>query len=225
MKKNKVVILDNGHGKNTPGKCSPDKIFYEWSWSRTFVNKLKTILENQNYIVFNIVPEEENISLSERAERANTIINKYGAKNCVFISIHNNAAGNGSKWYNVSGWEVFTTKAKTNSDKLAEYLCEACLKENIKLRTDISDGDMDKEEDFTVIYKTNCPAVLTENMFMDSKSDVEFLQSEQGINTLINIHKTTNKLIDFFTQLPPYFYVYSNLYIIAYKHSSYNYFH
>jgi N-acetylmuramoyl-L-alanine amidase len=188
MKKNKVVILDNGHGKNTPGKCSPDKIFYEWSWSRTFVNTLKTILENQNYIVFNIVPEEENISLYERAERANTIINKYGAKNCIFISIHNNAAGNGSKWYNASGWEVFTTKGKTNSDKLAEYLCEACLEENIKFRTDISDGDMDKEEDFTVIYKTNCPAVLTENMFMDSKSDVEFLQSEQGINKLINIH-------------------------------------
>ena len=44
MKKNKVVILDNGHGKNTPGKCSPDKIFYEWSWSRKFVNILKTIL-------------------------------------------------------------------------------------------------------------------------------------------------------------------------------------
>ena len=130
MKKNKVVILDNGHGKNTPGKCSPDKIFYEWSWSRTFVNKLKTILENQNYIVFNIVPEEENISLSERAERANTIINKYGAKNCIFISIHNNAAGNGRKWYNVSGWEVFTTKGKTNSDKLAEYFASWLIPEN-----------------------------------------------------------------------------------------------
>jgi hypothetical protein len=25
-----VVILDNGHGKNTKGKCSPDKSLYEW---------------------------------------------------------------------------------------------------------------------------------------------------------------------------------------------------
>mgnify|MGYP003469363273 CR=1 FL=1 len=29
-----IVILDNGHGKNTKGKCSPDKSIYEWEWCR-----------------------------------------------------------------------------------------------------------------------------------------------------------------------------------------------
>ena len=59
---------------------------------------------------------------------------------------------------------------------------------NSVLRKDMSDGDKDWEKNFTVIYKTKCPAVLTENMFMDTKSDVEFLNSEEGIERLLRIH-------------------------------------
>ena len=187
MKKNRIVILDNGHGINTPGKCSPDKSLKEYKWNREFVDKLIPLLENEGYTVFKIVTEDEDISLSERANRANKIITKYGAGNCVFISVHVNAAGNGD-WMNATGWEVYSTKGKTNSDKLAECLCNACLEENVKLRKDMSDGDKDKESNFTVIYKTNCPAVLTENLFMDSKTDLEILKSEEGVQKLLNIH-------------------------------------
>lgn len=187
MKKNRIVILDNGHGINTPGKCSPDESLKEYKWNREFVDKLIPLLENEGYIVFKIVTEDEDISLSERANRANKIITKYGAGNCVFISVHVNAAGNGD-WMNATGWEVYSTKGKTNSDKLAECLCNACLEENVKLRKDMSDGDKDKESNFTVIYKTNCPAVLTENLFMDSKTDLEILKSEEGVQKLLNIH-------------------------------------
>lgn len=184
----KVVILDNGHGIDTPGKRSPDELFFEWMWTRMFVKKLKTELEILDYLVFDIVPEDEDINLSERARRANNIIAQYGASNCIFISIHNNAAGNGDRWYNVTGWEVYTTIGNNNSDKLATCLANACNCLGIKLRADFIDGDPDKESNFTVIYKTNCPAVLTENMFMDSRNDVKFLTSEEGIDKLINLH-------------------------------------
>ena len=140
MKKNRIVILDNGHGINTPGKCSPDKSLKEYKWNREFVDKLIPLLENEGYTVFKIVTEDKDISLSERANRANKIITKYGAGNCVFISVHVNAAGNGD-WMNATGWEVYSTKGKTNSDKLAECLCDACLEENVKLRKDTSDGE------------------------------------------------------------------------------------
>lgn len=184
----KVVILDNGHGIDTPGKKSPDGLFLEWEWTRMFVKKLKAELELLGYLVFVIVPEDEDIKLSERTRRANNIIAQYGASNCVFISIHNNAAGNGDRWYNATGWEVYTTPGNNNSDKFATCLANACNYLGIKLRADFIDGDPDKESHFTVIYKTNCPAALTENMFMDSKKDVEFLQSDEGIEKLINIH-------------------------------------
>ena len=73
MKKNRIVILDNGHGINTPGKCSPDKSLKEYKWNREFVDKLIPLLENEGYIVFKIVTEYLDISLSERAIRANKI--------------------------------------------------------------------------------------------------------------------------------------------------------
>jgi N-acetylmuramoyl-L-alanine amidase len=35
---------------------------------------------------------------------------------------------------------------------------------------------------------TKCPAVLTENLFQDNKKDVEFLLSEKGKETIVNLH-------------------------------------
>ncbi len=37
----KVVILGTAHGINTPGKCSPDKKFREYKFSREVINILK----------------------------------------------------------------------------------------------------------------------------------------------------------------------------------------
>lgn len=193
MKKSKsfwngsVVILDNGHGNDTPGKRSPDSSFFEWEWNRMFVSKLTDELELLGYKVFAIVTEDNDIGLTKRANRANKIIDEYGADKCIFLSIHCNAMGDG-QWMNATGWSCYTTKGQNSSDKLAECLCEACEEVGIKLRKDLSDGDKDWEENFTVIYKTNCPAVLVENMFYDSKTDLKFLQSEEGIEKLLSLH-------------------------------------
>lgn len=187
-KKSKVVILDNGHGIETPGKRSPDGNFREYKWTREFVKILKIGLEEYGYDVFNIVPEDKDLGLTSRANRANKIIEEYGAGNCIFVSVHNNAAGMGDKWYNATGWSVYTTTGVTKSDKLANLLYEEIEALGINTRKDTTDGDYDYEEDFTVIKKTNCPAVLTENMFMDSKKDVEFLTSEEGFISLIKGH-------------------------------------
>lgn len=183
----KVVILDNGHGNDTPGKRSPDGKFFEYKWTRMFVQRLKKELTEIGYSVYVVVPEQEDIPLSVRAKRVNDIVNKYGAKNCIMLSIHNNAASNGT-WSNATGFECWTTEGDNNSDRLAECLCNACEDIGIKLRKDMSDGDKDKEKNFTIIYKAACPSVLIENMFMDSKEDVKFLTSEEGIEKLLNLH-------------------------------------
>ena len=187
MKKNKLVILDNGHGEETAGKRSPDGLFREYRWCRDFANRLGESLEKSGYDILMLVPEDKDTSLTERVKRANAAIKEYGAVNCVLISIHNNAADNGSQWCNATGWEAFTTPKYTNSDKLAELLYEEVEMQGIKTRKDTSDGDLDKEANFKILT-VNCPVVLTENMFMDSKDDVEFLESEEGIKKLLNAH-------------------------------------
>lgn len=94
------------------------------------------------------------------------------------VSIHVNAAGNGSKWLNATGWSVYTCVGQTESDRLAECLCEAAIKNfpGRRIRTDMSDGDMDWEREIIILRYTWCPAVLTENFSVDNKSDLEFIQ-------------------------------------------------
>lgn len=186
MKKNNIIILDNGHGLETPGKRSPDGMFREYRWCRDFVKLLKSRLEHWGYKVIELVPEEEDISLIARANRVNEIYKLHN--NCILISVHNNGAGDGSKWYNATGWEAWTSPGNTRSDKLAEILYEEAELKGLNTRKDLSDLDADKEASFTILTKTKCPAVLTENMFMDSKKDLEFLNSENGVKTLIDIH-------------------------------------
>ena len=58
----------------------------------------------------------------------------------------------------------------------------------VKLRKDFVDGDSDKENNFTVIYKSKCPAVLTENLFMDNEEECRYLLSKEGKKAIIDLH-------------------------------------
>ena len=78
------------------------------------------------------------MSLSERVRRINAHCLALGKKNVIVVSIHVNAAGNGTKWLNATGWSVFTCSGQTESDKLAECLCESAIKNfpGRRIRTD-----------------------------------------------------------------------------------------
>ena len=184
------IILDNGHGLNTPGKRSPDGTLIEAIYTRQQAKRIVADLQDRGYDAELLVPEEEDIPLSERVNRVNAICRAEGIKNTILVSIHVNAAGNGSKWLNATGWSAYTSKGQTESDKLAECLCLAAIKNfpGRRIRTDISDGDLDWEEGFYILRKTLCPAVLTENFFMDSQSDLEYLQSRAGKQAIIDTH-------------------------------------
>ena len=170
-----LILIDNGHGHNTPGKRSPDGKFLEYAYNREIATRIVADLTDRGHNAQLLVPEPEDIPLSERVRRINAHCNTLGKSNVILISIHVNAAGNGSKWLNATGWSVYTCKGQTASDKLAECLCQAAIKNfpGHRIRTDISDGDMDWEEGFYILRKSLCPAVLTENFFMDNISDLK----------------------------------------------------
>ena len=137
-----------------------------------------------------MVPEDDDIPLAERVRRVNTTCLLLGKSNVILVSIHVNAAGDGTKWMNATGWSVYTCKGQTASDKFAECLCESAIKNfpGRRIRMDMSYGDMDWEENFYILMKSLCPAVLTENFFMDSHSDLEYLQSRAGKQAVVDIH-------------------------------------
>ena len=187
------LLLEGGHGNNTPGKRSPDGRLLEWKYTREIAVEVVKQLRAQGYDADLVVPEDRDISLTERANRVNAWCNKLGTKNVAFVSIHCNAAGNGA-WLNARGWEAWTSKGQTQGDKLADCLYDAAeevlkpIIPDVKIRTDFTDGDRDKESNFTVLAKSKCAACLTENMFQDNKQDVDWLLSNVGRNAIVKIH-------------------------------------
>ena len=190
----KTIILGTAHLKSTPGKCSPDKKFYEYKYSREVCQAVKVALEDLGYTVFIDVEDEDlpNVNQSKelclRCKIVNDLQKIY--KNCIYISIHVNAAGNGTKWMNATGWSAYTSVGVTSADRLAECLYNSAKKnlKGKKLRTDNTDKDSDIESNFYVLKNTNCPAVLTENFFQDNKEDVKYLTSDEGFHQIVRLH-------------------------------------
>jgi len=71
--------------------------------------------------VYEVVTENWDVPLSTRVSRINKWCKQFGAGNCILISCHSNALGNG-KWMNARGWSIWTTRGQNNSDKLAEEI-------------------------------------------------------------------------------------------------------
>ena len=88
---------------------------------------------------------------------------------------------------NARGWSCYTTKGQTGADELASSLYQAATIHlpGHKIRMDYTDGDPDIEENFYILRHTSCPAVLTENFFMDNREDVAFLESEEGAAAIV----------------------------------------
>lgn len=171
----RTIILDNGHGMDTRGKCSPiwpnGRWLEEWDFNRDMVFRITTRLQALKIPFIVLVPELTDIPLQTRCKRANAIYEK--DKSAILLSIHANAGGG-------TGFEVFTTPGTTKADALATRLIHQLQKDfpAIKMRTDTSDGDLDKEANFYILKHTNCPAILAENLFMDTWKDCELLLTD-----------------------------------------------
>lgn len=172
-----LILIDPGHGIDTPGKRSPDGKFLEYLWNRQIADLLLDRFMKMGIDASLVVTETNDISLATRVQRVNRMCSKIGASNVILLSIHSNAAGDGSKWMSAQGWSCYTSKGETKSDLIAECLYDAFETEfaEKKIRKDMSDGDRDWEENFYVLQKSECPAVLLENFFYDNRDECAWL--------------------------------------------------
>lgn len=172
-----LILIDPGHGIDTPGKRSPDGKFLEYLWNRQIADLLIDRFMIMGIDASLVVTETNDISLSTRVQRVNKVCSKVDASNVILLSIHSNAAGDGSKWMSAQGWSCYTSKGETKSDMIAECLYDAFETEfaEKKIRKDMSDGDRDWEENFYVLQKSKCPAVLLENFFYDNRDECAWL--------------------------------------------------
>lgn len=136
-----------------------------------------------------IVPEKIDIPLKTRTNRVNAICHaKGGSKNCVLISVHINAAGGDGKWHDARGWCGFIApNASANSKRLARILWEHADRAGLRGNRCVP-AERYWVKSLAMCRDTNCPAVLTENLFMDNRADAEYLKSEAGKEAIADLH-------------------------------------
>lgn len=183
------ILIDNGHGAETAGKRSPDGKLREYKYAREIAVEVVRRLKTLGYDARRIVTEQTDVPLSVRCLRVNDFCRRYGADEVLLVSIHVNAAGRG-QWMNARGWSAYTSRGQTQADRLANCLYAAARRHlhGHAIRTDSRDGDPDMEAGFYLLRHTRCPAVLTENFFMDNHEDVAFLLSADGRERVIQTH-------------------------------------
>lgn len=177
MKRKIMVLLDAGHGIDTPGKRSPDGTFREWKFNRDIAERVAKGLAAEGVEVRRIITEEGDISLSERCRRINEICRERGSGNVILVSIHSNAGGSGKDWTTATGWECFSSPGWTDSDVLSNFLYMAFAAEFPEKKMRMNAGKP-KEANFYILKNSICPAVLTENFFYDNKEECIWLMRD-----------------------------------------------
>lgn len=161
------ICLDEGHGKSTSGKRSPDSSLMEYEFNRDVGRRLKAILERHGVEVIETVTDDTDVSLPERCNIAN--------KNNVdyFVSIHANADGMGYNWTSAKGWEIHIVGKGGKAEKLAE----AIHKHSIPI-LGLKDRGV-RISNFQVLRDTDMPAVLIEHGFYTNKEECGILKTEE----------------------------------------------
>ncbi len=185
------LLLDGGHGDPplTGGKCSPDKRLLEYYWARDMVKRIADAAAGIPGVMVHIItPETKDIVLPTRTSRVNAICRQYGAKNCVLISVHNNAAP-GTGWNDkASGFSAFVApNASSNSKTFARILWEHADRAGLRGNRAVPACKY-WVGNYAIVRDTNCPAVLTENLFMTNHSEVDYLLSDSGKKTIADLH-------------------------------------
>lgn len=196
---NKCLFLDLGHGKIDPNTgqyvTAPAKQFYHkrkgmhdggWFYEGVKNEQYGRLLtEKLVKKGVHVIPVSHNWKDTRLTDRTN-LANFYHAniQKGIYLSLHSNATRN----HNARGFSVWTSPGQTPSDPLATKLIEMYTNTFLdkelnnqglrKLTQSKHDGDPDYEARFSVLVRTNMPAVLVENLFFDNYEDAKILMSD-----------------------------------------------
>ena len=193
-----LVLIAQAHSASTPGKRSPDGVFREYAWSREISKMIVEKLYSLGIKSIIINPEvEEDVNLHTQAKRVNDLYKKYKSiyKEIILISPHVNA-GPKNEWSNARGWCGYVyDRASAKSRKLASIISDKAYNQ-YSLKGNRSVPKIGYyEANFCILRETVVPALLTENLFMTNRDDVEFLSSKNGKEIITDLH--VNSILDY----------------------------
>ncbi|PFA68120.1 N-acetylmuramoyl-L-alanine amidase [Bacillus sp. AFS015802] len=164
-----IIVLDPGHGGTDPGAMGNG--LQEKNLTLTIGMNVKQLLEADYNADVRLTRETDRyVGLSERADFANALGASY------FVSLHHNAGGG-------TGFESYIYPGTSSSEtgrrqdvmhgRIMDFLSGYGLRDRGQ-----------KEADFAVLRETSMPAILLENLFIDSVNDTNLLKDPTFITGL-----------------------------------------
>lgn len=166
------IYIDAGHGGSDPGSSGYG--LQEKNVTLDIAKRIRTYL-NKNYTGHTIKMSrttDKTVSLAARTNEAN----RWGAD--FFLSVHINAGGG-------TGYEDYIHNSLSNTSQTARY--RTIIHDTIIKEVKVRDRGK-KKANFAVLRTSAMSAVLTENMFIDTKADANKLKSQLFLNKLAKAH-------------------------------------
>ncbi|MBY0055011.1 N-acetylmuramoyl-L-alanine amidase [Brevibacillus agri] len=162
-----IILLDPGHGAETPGKRSPDGTLREYEFNRGVSRLLQKKLLSCGIDARLTVQDDTDMPLVQRTNQARD--SKRQGYDVVLVSIHANAAGNG--WSTANGIETYTND---QAEKLAQI-----IQRRLVADTGLRDRGV-KRADLHITRESaryGIPGVLVELGFMTNKDECALLKT------------------------------------------------
>ena len=161
-----TVCLDPGHGPDTVNG-TPDGSYKEREFAWDMYTRIRPLLERHGVNVICTRTEDTKPSLTARCE----VSNKAGAD--LFVSLHSNADG-GSGWGTARGLLVYTSSGPMTAKR--NVAATAIVNRAHEAGVRLHGSGVAHQIEYTVLAKTDAPAVLIEYGFHTNQEDIGLLK-------------------------------------------------
>ena len=170
---NKTVCLDPGHGVESPGKCSPDKSYYEHEFALDMGRRIQAHLERCGIrVVLTRTDEHCPTGKADTNDLLKRVAISDAAGADLFVSLHSNASGN--EWSNASGLMIYTSAGPETASR--NVAAKAVLARMTEAGVELRGSPLVHDMELVVTRKTAAPAMLIEYGFHTNRTEVALLK-------------------------------------------------
>lgn len=165
----KTVCLDPGHGVESPGKCSPDKSYYEHEFALDMARRIQAHLERCGVrVVLTRTDEHCPTGKANTNDLLKRVAISDAAGADLFVSIHSNASGN--EWSNASGLMIYTSAGPETASR--NVAAKAVLSRMTAAGVELRGSPLVHDIELVVTRETAAPAMLIEYGFHTNRTEV-----------------------------------------------------
>ena len=169
----KTVCLDPGHGVESPGKCSPDKSYYEHEFALDMARRIQAHMERCGVrVVLTRTDEHCPTGKADTNDLLKRVAISDAAGADLFVSIHSNASGN--EWSSASGLMIYTSAGPETASR--NVAAKAVLARMTAAGVELRGSPLVHDIELVVTRKTAAPAMLIEYGFHTSRTEVALLK-------------------------------------------------